>query len=333
MKVFTLFSLCYALFFIHAWEENKTFVHFYHQPEQSEILRRLAQKSQPYFQNQTNWSLANALITGNNKGLTKTDRKAYKELNLNHLFSPSGLHFSSILIPLKPLYKMIPGFQWIVVILLTPLFFLPGLYSLKRSLLFLNLSTLNKDLLKISCGFIFISVFVIDFIFGSFDNSILSFIFSLLFWGIFILEKKLIRRLVYLTLAQFMCACFMPTVFYPLALPLNMLISLFFTLVFPITLGNFLCPTHSFIFEFGEKLLGALHQMVIFLHELLIKTPTLSSSHLLLWILLFFIFFPKQRLTLFCVAALIISMTTDNKDDLRQKMELKLLKTSVWKRE
>lgn len=328
MKIFMLFVLCYTLFFLQQWEQNHTFSKFYSPSPRPQFLNDRALKSKPYFKNQAIWALADALITGNQKNMDKGEKKKFKELNLNHLFSPSGLHFSSILFPLNPIIKSFPVLNIILLLGFIPLFFTQGLFSLKRSLLFLNISFFNRSFLKFSTTTIFVLVFVISFLVG---DSFQSFIFSLLFWGIFILEKKLIRRLIYLFLAQYLCCCFFPSNFYPLSIPCNLFISLFFTLSFPIILFNFFIPNKTFIFTISETVLETLTSTVAQFHQFIIKTPMLCPSHILLWSLILFVFFPKKRLGIIILSIGLVSMPTNSKDDLRIKFEARFLKRSIWK--
>lgn len=330
MKVFILFSSCYLLFTLHFWNRNHTFVQFYQPQTRPIFMLDLAAKTKPYFEKELLWAFSDALVTGNTKNLPKKEKNKFKELNLNHLFSPSGLHFTSLLSPIKPLIKFFPALG-IIPFLFLPLFFVPGLFSLKRSLAFINLSFINRNTLKLSNSKIFIGVFILDFMIGAFSGSLLSLIFSLLFWGIFVLEHKLIKRLVFLFLAQYLCLCFFPANFYPLAVPANLFISLLFTLLFPLVLANFIFPTQSWIFVLNEKILDILYQIVTKLHHQISATPILMPSHILLWGLILYVFFPRKRLHLVLLTTLFFSMPTDSKDDLREIFELKLLKTSSWK--
>lgn len=332
MKILILFFISYALFFIHLQNKNNTFVQYYAPAKKSETLQGIALKAKPYFNKELNWAIANSWITGNTQEISKKTKEIYKELNLNHLFSPSGLHFTSLLFPLGPLYKIIPGLNFLVLFFLTPILFLPGLFSLRRSLIFLDLSFLNRNYFKFSSINVFIAVFIFDFMIGAFYGSLLSLIFSLLFWGIFVLEKKFIRRISYLALAQYMCICFFPAPFFPLSLPFNLIVSFIFTLIFPISLFNFVLPSHSIVFSTNEQFIEWFHLLICKIHQTIIQTPSIPASHLLLWFLILFLFIPQKRKMMIVIIVLFFSMPTDNRNDLRNSFELKLLKASSWKR-
>ena len=51
--------------------------------------------------------LKKAFLCGDKKGIKKARLKAYKKLNLYHLFTPSGIHYGAILLVLAPLLKIL----------------------------------------------------------------------------------------------------------------------------------------------------------------------------------------------------------------------------------
>lgn len=69
-----------------------------------------------------------ALVTGDDRGFSRMDKKTYYRLGLGHLFTPSGVHLAT----LKPFLKCfhnLSGFYALVGLLST---FLPGLQALAR---------------------------------------------------------------------------------------------------------------------------------------------------------------------------------------------------------
>ena len=133
--------------------------------------------------------LANSVCTGNKIGLSSTYRKKFKKLGIYHLFTPSGIHLTSLLLFLSPLIHILrrKGRWWSLaldlgLIIITQL--MPGFHSLKRVVL---LATAIRQLryknepLPLFTNFII--AFGVSALIGSYNQSPLSFTYSFLFLG------------------------------------------------------------------------------------------------------------------------------------------------------
>jgi len=139
----------------------------------------------------TAMSLLFAFNTGEKKQIKKNILKKYKTLQLHHLFVPSGIHFSSVMISLLPFLFFLKRFNLYLfllvktVISLSP-FLLEGFFSLKR----IGLFKTTLSIIKIDPFLVFLMTFFLDFLFGTYQYSHLSFIYSFLFLGIILSSNK-----------------------------------------------------------------------------------------------------------------------------------------------
>jgi competence protein ComEC len=127
-----------------------------------------------------------AYCVGDKRSLKRKIKKYHKKLYLQHLFTPSGIHLTSIFLILNPLLRLLkrvsPRIQFFSIL---GLYLLPylfhGFYSMKR----ISLIRIGKLFFPNASWFaIFLISFLIDFFFGTFNKSPLSFCFSFLFLGL-----------------------------------------------------------------------------------------------------------------------------------------------------
>lgn len=123
-----------------------------------------------------------AVVTGDKSGVSKKQIKTIQNFGLMHLLTPSGLHLGSLLL----LLKLAPKLRIFTILsLMGGLFFIPGLYSMKRMLVFY----LSNHFVK-NTSLSFLLTFGICLVNGNFQDSPLSYCFSLLFWGCIVFHKK-----------------------------------------------------------------------------------------------------------------------------------------------
>lgn len=129
--------------------------------------------------------LLKGMLLGEKRGMTKKFKQQLQTLGIMHLLTPSGLHLSSAYTIFCLLSKRIASSSTLASYLLKILFLLVPLnfarfYSLKRMavLKILGLHIKHRPFM------IFIITFLIDFLFGSYSDSPLSFTFSFLFLGV-----------------------------------------------------------------------------------------------------------------------------------------------------
>lgn len=203
------------------------------------------------FQNDELANLAFATITGVKRGLKKDTKLAHQRLHLVHLFTPSGLHFSTLFMLLSPFFvawKKTKKTRWLL-----PLFtlalapqMLTGFWAMKRvgllKFAFLFLKLKKKHLSPFS---VFLLVFFFDFFLGTYRESPLSFNLSFLFLGLIfssLSEGKLVFAL-NLLLGQLIASFFFDQPLFITGFTFGLFVTGVFTLIYPlIFLGFILSP-------------------------------------------------------------------------------------------
>lgn len=211
-----------------------------------------------YFNNPYLSSVLFSYTVGGQKGVSKSVITSHKNLYLIHLFTPSGLHLSSLFFFLTPLlsflkFKSFNYFFMASLLLTLPPFFLDGFWAVKRvSFLRLLFLVFKKTPLKLSLFAIFILAFALDFVFGTFKDSPLSFTYSFLFLGMIFAGQKWpsIWLPLFIMLGQFIVCFFQQIPFFPLNFFLGFLLTSLFSLLFPIFFLAFCIPQFSVIAKF-----------------------------------------------------------------------------------
>ena len=248
-----LFILLLSLALFFCIESKNT----YHYKEPVFLINQ-KEVVQKYFNNNKLVSVLFAYTIGGQKEVPRSLTTAHKNLYLIHLFTPSGLHLSSLFFFLTPLLSFLKfrsfNYFFAASLLLTlPPFFLDGFWAVKR-VAFLRLLWLvfKKTPLKLSLFTVFILAFILDFFFGTFKDSPLSFTYSFLFLGLIFAGQKWpsIWLPLFLMLGQFV-VCFLQDIpFYPLNFFLGFLLTSLFSLLFPLFFLAFCFPQISLIAKF-----------------------------------------------------------------------------------
>lgn len=183
---------------------------------------------------------------GEKRWLNPKTRKLHRQFNLTHLFTPSGLHFSALML----LVRFFVRSRWLKICLYLAPLTLGGLHSCKRvGLLF----GVREFFPKISLYALFLGVMALDYAFGTYRQSPASFLYSFIFLGVFITMGASTQLRVFLNL---ICANIIISYVFqtPLApwgvfwgLLLTPLFSLFFPLLFLNLILPFLAPLSHFI--------------------------------------------------------------------------------------
>jgi predicted membrane metal-binding protein len=192
--------------------------------------------------NKTTRLLLKSYVLGEKRGLSKKIIQDFKALNLMHLFTPSGLHMSSVLLILSFVLKRLPWLQ--IVLCLLPFGF-GGFYAIKRLCLLRLICILNKKLpYKLDIFWLFIIVFSLDFIFGTYSQSPMSFSASFLFLGIlFSLKDNNVFTLAWgFFSGQVLLAYFFHEPFTHLGFIPGFILTAIFSLLFPFYLIGLLIP-------------------------------------------------------------------------------------------
>jgi len=215
------------------------------------------------------YTTACKLELGINTGVKKMNRSEilpYKELNLLHLFTPSGLH----LIPLTYLLRLSFHRYLVLAFVLLGYYFLYGsntFMSLERILSLKSIYLISKNL---QLNFTIVNVFALTMIFnllnGNYDTSSLSFTFSFLFLGSVISGRNLLDVSMNLYTSNIVVAYFLNGSVNFIAPFLGVLISYCFTFIYPFIFINFWVSRKLFGLEFNFISLS-FHQIITSLYR------------------------------------------------------------------
>lgn len=223
------------------------------------LKTQFEKKLGPTFKNREERSLLIAYTYGGSDGISREMKKAHRDLGLLHLFTPSGVHLSAILVPLLFLIRLVTKQKRIqtilkILIFVAPLF-LSGFFCLKRMGVWRVLLTLFP-LGNLTSFFL---TFGGDYLFGSFSLEPLSFIYSFLFFGILLSLNGRAKILIPIALlfGQALVAFYLSAPFSILGLLLGMILTAIFAPLFPIffltlffpILGSLSLPLLKFYLE------------------------------------------------------------------------------------
>lgn len=192
------------------------------------------------FDRPENANMLFSFITGDKNGISPYTKKAFKKVNLSFLLSPSGIHFSCLLVFIGWIIRKIPWARRFtkIGILISSLLF-PVSDSIKRlSILRLLFQFKYFSKLKLSLEQIFIVTFLIAFILGDYQHSPLGFIYSFIYLGTFFSLRDYSKLILILGLfsTQLILGLFMGEKVSLISIPLGMIGSFIFTLIFPLLL-------------------------------------------------------------------------------------------------
>lgn len=215
------------------------------------------------YKNRSSAALLNAFVSGNKRYIPKSSKKKFQILGLSHLFTPSGIHLSSLYILMTPFLKLVKNRLVILLPLLALSYFFTSFHSIKRILL---MRTTKEWLKKHDIFQIFLISFIWDFFLGTYKLSPLSFSYSFIFLGIilsFVNSPK-----IYLPLALFggqIITQFLSP--YPLTTTgffWNFLLTSLFGVLYPFFFLSYWFPNFPLI----EGLLDFFYSIVIFLSNI-----------------------------------------------------------------
>ncbi len=226
----------------------------YKQPEVSEFIKLKRIELYKELRNEEIVAMLISYVAGERKFLSFKNGQNHKTLNLYHLFTPSGIHFSAIYLFLYPLILLFKNRKWVKhsfsIVLCSIPFFLDGLYSMKRVALYRIIKITNDTLLKDKIKLhrtpfvLFLITFFLDFFIGTYSYSPLSFVYSFLFLGIifsFINKNKLALPFALLG-GQIIISYFQNSSLPVLGFVFGFLLTSFFSLLFPLWFIYFFIP-------------------------------------------------------------------------------------------
>lgn len=128
-------------------------------------------------------ALLNAFVSGNKKRIPKKTKTTFEELGILHLFTPSGVHLSSILFLFLSLLSRVKHRLFFYIPLLALAYLCTPFHSIKRILLLKSVKAWKPSTHIFNC---FLISFIWDFFLGTYKLSPLSFSYSFLFLGIIV---------------------------------------------------------------------------------------------------------------------------------------------------
>ncbi len=220
-----------------------------------------------------------ALVTGDDRGLSRSDKKTYYRLGLGHLFTPSGVHLATLQ-PLLKHFHNLSGFFALIGLLST---FLPGLQALAR------VAWVKLVPGGAKCLGVFMGVMLLEGALVSWKLHPLSWTCSWLFLGLSWFAPPR-WRLLWFVLAQMLLCWVLQQPFSLLSPVANLLTTLPLMLLFPLTLLFAVIP--SFFFHtWIEAALTLFHESVLWFDQVHRFLPALTphAGHLILilsWLVL-----------------------------------------------
>ena len=216
------------------------------------------------YQNPRLAALVEGYVLGQKRGVGRKIKREHRHLNLLHLFTPSGLHFSALLLIFAPLIRLFR-------LPLLPFYFAPFLlneyYAIKRIAEY----KIARSLLRIK-GFapdgygLFLAVFALDFLIGTYQANPLSYSFSYLFLGIIFSIKDSPK--IYWPFAlwggQILVAFCFETPLTHLGFLFGFFLTGIFALLFPLMVLNRLLPW----FNFSEVFVDAFARLISLCSEI-----------------------------------------------------------------
>ena len=231
-----------------------------------------------------NMALKKSFLCGNKKGLERETKKAYKNLNLYHLFTPSGIHLGIFYMINTPSINYVGRrskklyLVYKVALSIWP-WFLGGFLSLKR----IGGMHLIKILpIKIKPVQIFFLFFLFDYFFGTYKDSPMSWSYSFLFLGIVFhtYQKSFLKFSLYLFSGQLLASVFSYQDIYPLSFLPSFVLTAIFTPVFILTFFDniFLTLNIRLISQITSIAIDLFNTVVIYTNKLLTVTPAVKPE-------------------------------------------------------
>ena len=257
------------------------------------------------FHSKKYYKIYRSFITGQKRGIDKKIRKSFQSLQIMHLMTPSGLHFSTILFLLVLLRKKLNSKILLYSELLLCLiiyFFLPGYYSFRRVALLRALFIINKQSTNYNNKIIFSIFLCFDIFWGTYSENPMSFFYSSLFLGIIFLSNH--KSIYQISLFFFIAQCFTAFAMEQHTNLMNIIFSPFMTYLF---MGVYPLISINILFldfvNYSQWIVEGYCELVIFLESISIQYFEVHSGF---FIILGFIILTRKTILL-SASLLIIS--------------------------
>lgn len=296
MKPITIIFLLSTLLLIFASENERLSNKRFFSLKTSPIEKWLKREIKKIHGDEDSWRLHYSMITGKKNVLRKKQKLLFKNLSLQHLLTPSGLHLSTIYWPLKKTLQYLT--KPYLVIILFVIFYLilykHGYNSLCRMILFkanFILFSGSGDSKK-NIWTIFIITFVFELLWGTFKSSPLSYAFSFLYLGtVLTVKSQGIRNLFIPIFCCGILTCsLLEQAFNPFFIFGNLIGTSIFILFFPLIILTSALPIFQFLAKF---LVEVFYDSIFYLHNF---TPKDINIHIHpMWLFLIFILFENKK--------------------------------------
>lgn len=299
-----IFIITYFLLTVNFTNEKKNF------SVKQYPLKNYQMKVVNSFNQKQSASLINAYITGNKRRLTKKQKMAHKYCNIQHFFTPSGIHVAPIFIIISVLIGKITfpsNVRFTLGITITTLTYIFSPFLSINRILVLKFFNRSKRLKIYFNGALpFYLTFIFDFIFGGYSKSPISFSLSFLFLGIIYFSKHFskIHTVVLFFIGQIIISYFFNTNVTYLSFIFSPFLTVIFSTVFPILLILYFTP---FLWWILEPIVYLLNQVILLCGELSVSSNSISPSLLIIVIVLILFFTKVKIISLPIIIAFLLS--------------------------
>lgn len=178
--------------------------------------------------------LVRAYLFGDKSNLSRKTKEIHRDLNLQHLMTPSGLHLASLLFLIGLLSKSKLWRFFFLIVLAMATYPYDGIDSFKRMILFGLIRT--NPFFKVSLLHSFIITFFLTFIGGQYSENPLSYSLSFIFLSILITGRSKLQVFSLLIFIQAILSDWFGRDFFPFGAIYGLILSLVSPFLFPLLL-------------------------------------------------------------------------------------------------
>lgn len=298
----TILGLTFSLLAVLKTHEVNSLKPYIHSQRTLKLENFSSKKSQLSAEDQELLELWESMLTGRSAPLSKLMKQTYQKLGLNHVFTPSGFHLSAVMAPFLRLTSSVKIQLSLLLLVGFGISFLPGMMALKRMVLIKS----SQKLTNLKTGFVI--ALTLDVLFGSFQNSAVSFTYSFLFLGIIYSGAGTIGLTFWFFIGQVLLAYFQKAQISPLLIFWCPIINFSFAVIMPLLfLLSF--PLWEWQLKAGLFLLKAIQMLINFAAQSLSMIPFWEINIGMLFLILCFAF---NRKTEFIMGIILLSFSLNS---------------------
>lgn len=302
-----IFSLFILFMCFTTWDKQQRLEQYYEAQKAFRLSSFEAYKKTLKHEDQEKLKLWESFLTGRSAPVSKWIKEDYKQLGLNHVFSPSGFHLSALIFPLTFIVPHRKFHFFLLLIMAIVFFFIPGQWAIKRVL---HLK-IGQHFLGLKGGLIL--AISLDIITGALSHSPLSFAFSYLFLSL-IISKGFFLKL-HFFFAQMLIFYFSSDLVSPLLIFLSPILNLILTLVFPL-LCLMAIPATNWSFELGLNVMKVLQLCVEFAVKLTTSFPLWEVNFSLI-LGAYFIYQSNKSMIIICLLLMSHNLNVPTKGQIK----------------